>query len=87
MSKPNGGSAFPIPHAIQDWNDQFFKPGQLGMTLRDYFATEALGSVLKGPLFEHLVLITPDPNDISKNAAKVAYEFADQMIAARETIQ
>jgi len=68
----NGGAAF--PRTVQQWNGnlQAFD----GMTLRDWFAGQALTSMLS------------QPSDISDGtpalAARLSYKFADAMIAARK---
>ncbi len=66
-------SAFPIPHQDIDANADFFKPGQPGMDLRDWFAGQALIGALSR---WHTV-----DKDI---AAARAYELADAMLKARE---
>lgn len=62
----DGGPAFPF--ATID--------GHLcvGMTLRDYFAAQALSGMLGGAPGSHL---RPD------NAARVAYQYADAMVKER----
>lgn len=74
-TKPNGGPAFPIPHTIADANDPAFKRGNGGMSLRDYFAGQALTG-----------LLADQKRDGSLTAyADDAYAFADAMIAARNS--
>lgn len=59
-----GGAAFPFAHAFDS---------SQGMTLRDYFAGQALaGYMARGTMY-----------DAPKVAARV-YELADAMIAARD---
>lgn len=79
MNKPDGGPAFPMP-ASDGFHEQ-----QSGMSLRDWFAGQAMRGCLANP-------------DISKSAARckvttaefradisrAAYLMADEMIAARE---
>jgi hypothetical protein len=69
MSAPinDGGPAFPAPAYAANITDK-------GMTLRDYFAGQALAGALADP--------TCDLAPIE--LAKKIYEFADAMLAARE---
>ena len=71
MSKQidNGGAAFPIPFG------QVMSEEGKGMTLRDYFAGEALNGLLStesGYIAE------------SRKIAKWSYSLADEMIKARK---
>jgi len=71
MSKPDGGPAFPIPaHGVN--SD--------GMTLRDYFAGQALQGMIASHGLAHSAWNTaaPDAN------ASLAYQIADAMLAARD---
>ena len=77
MSKDNGGPAF-----LRDDYQADDGPGQRGMTLRDYFATNAMQG-----LFAFWVSVNsktcindPDPKII----AEMSYEYADAMLKARE---
>ena len=68
MNNPinDGGPAFPITeNGLQGYN---------GMTLRDWFAGQALAGLLS--------LARPDASII--NDAYTSYSFADAMLAARE---
>ena len=91
MMKPNGGSAFPMPGFV-DGNGTITFP-ENGMSLRDWFA----GIVL--PIAINLIGVTGEKiekefgilqmtylNDRHWPAlcAKMAYEYADAMIAKRE---
>lgn len=60
----NGGTAFPQP----------INPGEQGrgMTLRDYFAAQAMQAILS------------DADTFWKGAAPLAYEYADAMLEARK---
>ena len=62
--KQTGGPAYPIETAELLWK---------GMTLRDYFAGQALASQ---------TLCEPDVQWIEQYGAKNAYRIADAMIAA-----
>lgn len=72
MSAPENPSAFPVP------NDANVN-GQEGMTLRDWFAGQALSGMLSdGEMTENGgALFLPD----------LAYAFADKMLAARAKVQ
>lgn len=66
MSKiENGGPAWPVAH------DGFYKQG---MTLRDWFAGQALIGILSGH---------EDPTETAF-CAELAYKLADAMIAERD---
>ena len=68
QSKPDGGRAFPrAAHpgvSEKDWG---------GMTLRDYFAGQALTGLLADPKWTDV-----------PHMSKLSYMFADAMIAARD---
>ena len=71
MNKETGGPAFPVN------SDNYASPDSTGMTLRDYFAAKAMQGICNGR----------SHTDLKGHAiasAKVAYELADAMIAARE---
>ena len=71
--KPNGGAAFPAgTHRMHD-EEGFLLP--LGMSLRDYFAGQALAGYLSA---------NQKWDDGASAAAKAAYYMADAMIAERE---
>lgn len=75
-AKNNGGAAFPRsasfpPGAgVLSWNDE-----QDGMTLRDWFAGQALAGFLSNPT----IGVTNPPK-----AANWAYAYADEMLEARD---
>lgn len=72
MSKiNNGGPAFPLQSIGPD-----FAPGYSGMSLRDWFAGQALAGLLAHPSDEN-------PADMPF----AAYKLADAMLKARETDQ
>jgi hypothetical protein len=68
----DGGPAFPnAPHSA---------PAVYGMTLRDYFAAQALTQLVR-------YYMDRDDTDIDEDqraAARAAYGFADAMLKARE---
>lgn len=62
----DGGPAFPVTQA--DWDDDDFS----GMTLRDWFAGQALAGLVQNGKYA------------SGQIADAAYSFADSMLAARK---
>lgn len=70
MSKPDGGAAFPIERIDSEYGTRWTESG---MTLRDWFA----GQALTGLLAERSLA--------APAAATRAYEYADAMIAERES--
>ena len=80
MAKEDGGSAFPSEQPeCQDntWN-QTFDPG---MSLRDWFAGQALVSVLSA--LGDMKIGRDNPAGQQRAVAMVAYDIADAMIAQR----
>lgn len=74
MSAPinDGGPAFPHLHnTCQRVNESEMFPG---MTLRDYFAAQALTGLLANP----------DGGSSIGEVARCAYRYADAMLAARD---
>ncbi len=69
----DGGPAFPLSHRYDsDPNINVPKPGNDGMSLRDYFAAAALtGHIMSGKYSDAALL------------SEMAYEYADAMLAAR----
>ena len=68
--KTKNPTAFPLKHA-----DDKFNPG---MTLRDYFAGQAINGILNTPsLLEELGLNINEASDL-------AYEIADDLLNVRE---
>ena len=81
MSKTDGGPAFPAPDYVVDsariQEDAFQRMGQTrGLSLRDWFAGQAIGDVARN-LSWH--------KDDLKKAARIAYEFADAMLKERDS--
>ena len=72
---PNGGAAFPRPYSTDEHylpcNTGYEDPG---MTLRDYFAGQAMAGLLSDSGWA----------DTEKRMAELSYRFADAMIAARD---
>ena len=69
----DGGPALPTADAYHPSGQIAY--GRKGMTLRDWFAGQALAGLLSGPAEEGAM--APD------RKAVLAYQFADAMIAAR----
>lgn len=83
MSKPDGGPAFPTRSNVGA-ND-FIS----GMTLRDWFAGQALAGIMANPERWRDIQRLYDKgkmtyDDASKSNATKAYSIADAMIAERE---
>lgn len=96
--KENGGSAFPLKCNVEQLQDNegeraAFAVEHLqrhqGMSLRDYFAGQALASLVGRAAFDQSVedmlkkaKIDPE-TETEEFVAYLAYEFADAMIAQR----
>jgi hypothetical protein len=87
--KDNITSAFPQP---AEWNPQgdCINSGQSGMTLRDWFAGQALSGSLASQNPESYWAFKTFPEDVmgsdspeKKGIAKLCYELADAMMAER----
>lgn len=75
MSTPqikNGGPAFPFAKEMEKISGLQFSTG---MSLRDYFAGQALAGLLTQPA---------EPEFAASHFATAAYQMADAMLAARE---
>jgi hypothetical protein len=86
MSTPNDAAAFPTPGRIElrpvqgpkGGNYEHKIPPKDGMTLRDYFATQALAGLLANPSTKL------EDNDGIRAAAEFTYDIADAMLKARD---
>ena len=77
MTTKDGGSAFPLPVAVDHMDGVNYGPA--GMSLRDYFAGQALASTDPPPW------LSPGDRAISyERWAACCYEMADAMLKARE---
>jgi hypothetical protein len=73
FNEKTGGPAFPGHHSD-------YAEGEHGMTLRDYFAAQAMQGMLSVPgIFQ----IIADLKISEKNVATASYEWADAMLKAR----
>lgn len=72
--KKNGGNAFPSK----------FQRDEEGMSLRDYFATQALASFMGWSLDQPKSKEIKTGDDAARHYAEVAYKIADAMLAERE---
>ena len=84
MSTPDGGPAFPVP-APDSATDGRTHVG--GMTLRDWFAGQAIGPLMASDGFEKVFYAQCpglDIGELPSFAATTAYQIADAMLRARE---
>ena len=72
----DGGPAYPLQSIGPD-----FAPGYAGMSLRDWFAGQALAGIM-GPNYDWFTGGT-EAGSRTHEAAHFAYSLADAMIAAR----
>jgi len=81
--KNDGGQAFPLPaYKWDNGQSQGWHIGQEGMSLRDWFAGQALPQAMAITYSTSALLaVKPEPRS---NSARIAYECADAMIKERE---
>lgn len=72
-SKNNGGPAFSRPETEHEYSNE-------GMSLRDYFAGQALAGILAGGFAD---TVPHDDVGGGDQAAAFAYQYADAMILER----
>ena len=73
--KNEGGPAFPVEGTFRDERgEDFYQPG---MSLRDWFAGQALSRSLSDGVYTD--------SEGMKGVAEAAYEMADAMLKARDT--
>ena len=72
---PTGGPAFPGKAFTKSGH-----PNGESMSLRDWFAGQALAGLLAGRSYDHALT---DPGGVKGAAASDAYKVADAMLAAR----
>ena len=71
MSKETGGQAFPIP--ATEWNEH-----HVGMTLRDYFAGQAMVEVMR----QNTEILRGKAD--MRQVSQTCYSIADAMIEVRK---
>jgi hypothetical protein len=76
----DGGPAFPCPVEF-DPNGQLVSHGSFGMTLRDWFAGQAIGHIANYAMVDGWARSGPEWRDA---VASESYKFADAMLAARK---
>ena len=85
MNKNDGGQAFPLQEQMQPacdgWN-AWLSSGQKGMSLRDYFAGQALSESIRHELELRIEKISPGEFRYAE-VARAAYVVADAMLAER----
>lgn len=78
----HGGPAFPIHPKMPEALGCMPSVSDAGMSLRDYFAAKAMAAYIASQ-------VDMTANDVSEFAeevvARIAYQFADAMLAARKT--
>lgn len=80
MDKHDGGPAFPIHPSMRASDDQ---SSAEGMTLRDWFAGQALATVINRYAYDNHAGIGVD--HLPRNCAAHAYRIADAMLKERES--
>ena len=82
----DGGPAFPRQHVIMDENNAFFKPGHNGMSLRDYFASQADVPWEKAieVLMEQTGRKEFTVREVQKARSELKYYEADAMLTERK---
>lgn len=89
MARNDGGQAFPTQRAFDPARPDHEWPGTEGMSLRDWFAGQALVGLLSGDsedLFCDIETLEEavDFKTNTNNGAKIAYEYAEAMLRASE---
>lgn len=98
MSIKDGGQAFPRPignNGASDYQDREVSNEQVGMSLRDYFAAQALiANIQRFPMVKefdpnnvapHMPTVSPDTGaEVRRGIARLSYDYADAMLAERQ---
>ena len=87
----DGGPAFPVPEAYHADSVELYQSADTGMTLRDWFAGQALVGILAGDFGRDLKnaaeSLTSDGREQSRamfgGVAIAAYDAADRMLAVK----
>ncbi len=74
----DGGPAFPRPFSEDKFNEDML-PSQRGMSLRDWFAGQALVGILSDGQYK-------PGKQWAADASASAYKVADEMLSARDVI-
>lgn len=90
MNEKHGGPAFPTFEMVEEYSEgkqQYVsRPHALsGMSLRDYFAGQALAGLLARSTMDvpHCEGCRPVADDPGEHYADIAYRYADAMLAER----
>jgi hypothetical protein len=75
--KPDGGQAFPQPLAVGPNDDAY--PAYPGMSLRDWFAGQALAGILAFP-----GVVNGSHDKSAASCVRASYFYADAMIKERD---
>ena len=78
----NGGPAFPVVRMPLDPDNMLNRPG---MSLRDWFAGQALAGMAASPYWCENV--QANRKDYTDSLAEAAYAMADSMLKAREGVK
>ena len=78
MTIDNGGPAFPRPGLYEPDSEFLADAGWQGMSLRDWFAGQALAGLINTADFDRY-----EGNSLISNLASIAYGTADAMLEAR----
>ena len=83
-TKTDGGPAFPLLNIKIGYHADI-RQEYYGMTLRDYFAAKAMQGIIGGATSWSQCKYKPvDGLSIIENDARLAYQYADAMLKARE---
>ena len=75
MAKNDGGPAFPVDMDFENYHTK-----SEGMSLRDYIAVAAMQQAMLSPTRAGTPM-----SEILRTVSKAAYQFADAMLAERDT--
>ncbi len=79
-------AAFPAPEQRTQYEDKLLHPRQPGMSLRDWFAGQALPGIITCQVYLPDAVVDrldATGRTLRGEAAKAAYEMADAMLAER----
>lgn len=86
MTVDDGGPAFPTEPKNHGYEGAEGTGAGEGMTLRDYFATQAMAQLMRGPEgpSDWRMRSSPEGRSFRSWVAEDAYLFADAMLKARK---